>query len=496
MTNRDELESMCKRRGFLWQSAEIYGGEAGFYDYGHLGAELLDNWKREWKKFFLGLSEDYHLIYTPNIHPYRVLESSGHVDQFSDVMIRCDRCGSSFRGDHVIEAETGEDAEWMDKDEIGDKIQESALSCPDCGGSFAQPEDFNMMFEVALGPTGERSGFLRPETAQGVYLNFRREFRALRKKMPMGLATIGSAFRNEISPRQGVYRLREFRQAELQIFFIPGIHEEVFENRFEEIKNMPVRIKRGDKTKEVLLGDIEDVPPFYLYHLGKMYEYHTDVMGFDPQRIRFRELSEEEKAFYNKIHFDLEFKFDTLGGWKEINGLHYRGDHDLKQHQKGSNTKLSVSTEEGRKIPHVIELSFGVDRNIWALLEDGYNSDDDRDWLDIPPKLAPRQVAVFPLVKKDGLLERSREVYEILDDEFRTHWEKTGSIGKRYARNDEVGTRYCVTIDYDTMDDDSVTIRDVESKKQIRVSIDEASGILKELIECEKRFDDHSNTEG
>ncbi|MEF8874202.1 MAG: glycine--tRNA ligase [Candidatus Thermoplasmatota archaeon] len=496
MTDREELESMCKRRGFIWQSAEIYGGEAGFYDYGHLGAGLLDNWKREWKDFFLGLDENYHTIHTPNIHPYRVLEASGHVDHFSDVMVRCQRCGSSFRGDQLVEEETGENAEWMGKEDIGDKLEELNLSCPDCGGTFSEPEDFNMMFEVDLGPTGERKGFLRPETAQTAYLNFRREYRALRKKMPLGLATIGPAFRNEISPRKGVYRMREFQQAELQIFFVPEIHENVFNRKFEKIKDMKVRIKRAaeEKTKETKLENIADIPPFYLYHLGEMYRFTSEVMDLDPENIRFRELSEEEKAFYNKIHFDLEVDFETIGGWKEISGLHYRSDHDLKQHQDGSNTKLSVPTDDGRKIPHVIELSFGIDRNIWALLDKGYHPGDDRAWLDLPGKLTPRQVAIFPLVRKDGLPEKSREVYDRLKEDFRVHWEKSGSIGKRYARNDEVGTRYCITVDYDTLEDDTVTIRDVKSTEQIRVSINESSEILRSLLEGEEKFQDHLDT--
>ncbi len=490
MTDKEELLSLCKRRGFLWQSAEIYGGEAGFYDYGHLGAELLDNWKRIWKDFFLNLDDNYHMIYPNNIMPHRVMEASGHVDHFSDIMIKCERCDSHFRGDHLIEEATEKNAEWMGIEEIKEKIDELEISCPDCGGDFSEPEDFNMMFDVSLGPTGDKTGFLRPETAQGIYINFRREYRALRKKMPIGLATIGSAFRNEISPRQVVFRKREFLQAELQIFFVPELHNSTFKNKLVDIENQHVRIKRDgwEETREVKLKDIEDMPAFYLYHLGKMYQFYTDIMEHDPEDIRFRELSKEEKAFYNKIHFDLEIDFDTLGGWKEVSGLHYRSDYDLKKHQQKSNTKLSVPTDEGRKIPHVMELSFGVDRNLWALLEKGHK-DGDRTWLDFPVKVAPRQVAVFPLVRKDGIPEKAREVYEKLDEDFRAHWEKSGSIGKRYARNDEVGTSYCVTVDYDTLDDESVTIRDIKSKEQIRVKIGELEDELKGFIEDEENFE-------
>jgi len=314
--------------------------------------------------------------------------------------------------------------------------------------------------------------------------------------MPMGLATIGSAFRNEISPRQVVFRKREFLQAELQIFFVPGIHDEKFKKGYKKIEDEQVNVKREawDESKEVKLKDMDDLPHFYLYHLGKMYEFYKDVMELSSKDIRFRELSEDERAFYNKIHFDLEVDFETLNGWKEVTGLHYRSDYDLKQHQENSNQSLSVSTDDGKKIPHVIELSFGIDRNLWSLLDKGYN-DGDRVWLDLPKEMAARQVAVFPLVRKDGLPEKSREIFNKLRSDFRVAWEKSGSIGKRYARNDEIGTSYCITVDYDTLEDESVTIRDIESTEQIRVEIKELNDVLKELIYGRKRFKDYLDQE-
>ncbi len=505
MVEKEELESLCKRRGFIWQSSEIYGGESGFYDYGHLGAALKDSWEEEWKDHFLSLDENYHMIYTPNILPHRVLDASGHVDHFSDILIECERCGTSYRGDHLIEGETGENAEWMGKEEIKDKIMELDLSCPNCGGEFSDPVDFNMMFPVQLGTKGKNSGFLRPETAQGTYINFRREFRALRKKMPLGLATVGRVFRNEISPRQGVYRLREFEQAELQIFFLPEIHKEIFQERYEEMdkekKGMEVNIQRPDWDEErkievdELDRELNDLPIFYLYHLVEMYSFYIHRMDLDQEKIRLRELGDDEKAFYNKIHFDLEVELESLGGWKEITGLHYRGDYDLRKHQDESGDKMSIPTDEGRKIPHVMELSFGVDRNVWALLETGYHSND-RDWLDFPDSIAPFQVAVFPLVRKDGLPEKSREVFELLRDDFRAKWEKSGSIGKRYARNDEIGTSYCLTVDYDTMEDDTLTIRDIDTSEQIRVPISQLKETLDDLVKGKKGFEEYLEEEG
>lgn len=492
MVDKQDLESLCRRKGFIWQAAEIYGGEAGFYDYGHMGARLKDNWKQVWKDFFLGLDENYHLLDTTNILPYRALDASGHVDHFSDILIRCERCGSSYRGDHIIEDETGENAEWMGVDEIKEKIQELGIDCPNCGGTFSEPNDFNMMFELQIGPKGEDTGFLRPETAQGIYLNFAREYRALRKRMPMGLALMGRAYRNEISPRQGVFRQREFEQAELQIFFVPGIHDEIFEEKYEDADKIEMRVKRADwdDAKVVSPDELDDLPEFYLYHLLKVYEFYRDVMKLDPERFRLRELSEEEKAFYNRIHFDLEVYFETLGGWKEVDGVHYRGDYDLSKHQEESGEKMSIPTDDGRKIPHVIELSFGVDRNIWALLDLGYHTND-RDWLDLPDKLAPYDAAVFPLVRKDGLPEKARDIFEELDEDLEVFWDKSGSIGKRYARQDEVGTPYCMTIDYDTMEDDTLTIREIKSTDQIRVHRSELKDVLRNLIEGKKDLDEY-----
>ncbi len=487
MADKDELESVCKRRGFVWPSSEIYGGEAGFYDYGHLGARIRDNWEHIWKDFFLDM-DNYHMIYTPNILPYRVLKASGHVDQFSDVLVRCKKCGNSHRGDHVLEDITGESAEWMDKDEMASCMAEKGIRCPDCGGELDQPMDFNMMFGVDIGPTGERKGFLRPETAQGTYMNFHREFIALRRKLPMGLATIGSAFRNEISPRQGVYRLREFRQAELQIFFNPQSDD--FDEHYESVKDriLPVLRANSEGIREMTMEEMDDLPKFYRYHMVRMYQFFADVMEIPRDKLRLRELSPEERAFYNRIHFDVEVDMESLGGWKELAGLHYRGDYDLTQHQKASGQKMSVSVEGGERIvPHVLELSFGEDRNIWALMDVGYRTGE-RDWISIPYPMAPYQAAVFPLVRKDGLLEKSRKVYEDLKRDMNAFWDKSGSIGKRYARQDEIGTPFCITVDYDTMEDDTVTLREISSTEQIRVPLSDLKQELRGYVKREKRF--------
>ncbi len=490
MVDSDDIESVCKRRGFLWQSSEIYGGEAGFYDYGHLGALLKDNWEQAWKDFFLGLDDNYHMIYTPNILPYRVLKASGHVDMFSDVLVHCMRCGTGYRADHLIEDDIGLNVEGFDAEKIDQLIEKHGITCPSCKGNLSESDDFNMMFSVQIGPTGEHKGFLRPETAQGTYMNFFREFRALRKKMPLGLATVGSAFRNEISPRKGVYRLREFTQAELQIFFIPGIHEEVFEERYSPNEKVNILLD-GDKEAELIeVSQLEDLPIFYRYHLAKVYEFFSEKMNIETKYVRLRQLSDDERAFYNRIHFDVEIYMESIGGWKEVAGVHYRGDYDLTKHQEESGTKMSIPVEGERKIPHVLELSFGVDRNIWSLLDRGYRKDD-REWISFPAEMAPYHVAVFPLVRKDGLPEKSLEVYKQLKSEFRAFWDKSGSVGKRYARMDEIGTPYCITLDYDTLEDDTVTIREIVSKEQIRVSISELHDLLNSFLSGEKEFSEY-----
>ncbi len=487
MVDREELESVCKRRGFMWPSSEIYGGEAGFYDYGHLGARLKDGWELIWKDFFLGLNDNYHMIYTPNILPYRALKASGHVDLFSDIIVHCMRCSASYRADHLITDLTGKNVEGLNASEIEGMIKENEMKCPSCNGNFSEAEEFNMMFSLSIGPTGEHKGFLRPETAQGSYMNFFREYRALRRQMPMGLATIGNAFRNEISPRQGVYRLREFLQAELQIFFIPDTNDMTFEDMYDGKAEVTVLLDGEEEARRVRMDELEDLPVFYRSHLAKVYEFYREHMNLAPEDVRLRELSKEEKAFYNLIHFDVEINMPSLGGWKEVGGIHYRGDYDLTKHQEESGTKMSIPVNGTRVVPHVLELSFGVDRNIWAVLDRGYRLDE-REWLSLPKRCAPYHVAVFPLVRKDGLEERSREIYKVIKREFRAFWDRSGSVGKRYARMDEIGTPLCITTDYETPEDDTVTVRDITSKEQVRVKVPELIDIIGSIIDGEKEF--------
>jgi glycyl-tRNA synthetase len=481
----DEVMSLSLRKGFIWPSVDIYGGFAGFYDYGHLGAAMKRKWEDLWLKYFLGLSERYHLIDTSNILPYKSLKASGHVDHFTDVLVACSGCGTSHRGDHLIQDATGKSAEAMSTDEIDNEIQNLGLKCPKCGGDLQSSTEFNMMLPLSVGPTGVDKAYLRPETAQGAFLNFKREFESLRRKIPFGLAIVGRAFRNEISPRQGTYRMREFIQAELQIFFNPSTFDD--EVDFKSVENEVIRIsfeetKEDGQVDEIRAGDLIDrLPKFYVYHMVKIQQFYLDILNMPKERFRFAELGEKERAFYNKIHFDIEIKLDSLQGWGEINGIHYRTDHDLGGHQTGSNEKMTVTVDGERVLPHVLELSFGVDRNIWAFLDIFYEMNE-RALLKLPRRIAPITVGIFPLVSKDGLPEVGREIYNSLSEDFDCFYDESGSIGKRYARMDEIGTPLCLTVDYDSLENGDVTIRERDTTKQKRVPISELSETLKEFL--------------
>lgn len=482
----DDIMSLSVRKGFIWPTADIYGGFGGFYDYGHLGAGLKRKWEDAWLRHFVKSEDNYYLVDTTTILPYRSLKASGHVDHFSDVMAKCSKCGESFRGDQLLEDATGASAEGMSPDEIDAKLEELHLKCPECGGEFEATEPFNMMFPLAVGPAGTDDAFLRPETAQGVYLNFKREFEALRRRIPMGLAIIGRAFRNEISPRQGTYRMREFVQAELQIFFDPEDEDFPSSMCLSDFDGLALRVSFEEDRENVQALSCQDLmdkglPWFYVAHMTKVQSFYTDLLGYPPEKFRFAELGEGERAFYNKIHFDIQIDMGSLGGFKEVAGVHYRTDHDLSGHEKESHEKMSVSSKGRRFIPHVLELSFGVDRNVWSLLDTFYEKNE-RSILKLPPTLAPIEAGVFPLLSKDGLPELARKVYTRLRKEFDCFYDASGSIGKRYARMDEIGTPYCITIDHDSLKDGKVTVRERDTTDQTREGIDALPDVLRKLL--------------
>lgn len=474
-----DFATFCKKKGFIYQSSELYGGLSGFYDYGHLGSQVKRNFENLWRSYFLGLHDNFHEIDTAQIMHENVFKASGHLENFTDPVAVCEK-GHFERSDHLIEKELDVRAEGLDVDQMRALIKEKELVCPVCGGVISDVRHVNMMFPIELGVGKVQKAYLRPETAQSPYVNFKLQFELLRKKLPMGLALIGRAFRNEISPRNMTLRLRALVQAELQIFFNPSKIES--HPKFGSVKDYKLRTLRiEDREKDAVIErsaqDLVDsgLPQFYVYHLVKIQQFYLDVLRISCEKFRFLELNEKEKAFYNKFHFDIEVElFDH--GFTEMGGLHYRTDHDLKGHQKVSKVNLAVLDEStGEKfVPHVLELSFGVDRNVYMLLDLNYELKAERgnDVLRLPSPISPFQVAVFPLVKnKPELLSRAQEVYDLLRVETSCFWDQSGSIGRRYARADEVGTRWCVTVDFESLDDGCVTVRDRETTEQKRVKI-------------------------
>ena len=478
-----EVTTIAERRGFFFPTAEIYGGKAGFYTYGHLGKLMKNKFENLWRDYFL--EDDFYEIEGNAILPEQVFRASGHLENFNDPLTECQKCKFRFRADQLIEDALKIDAEGLKIDEINKLIEKHKLKCPKCGSQLGKAESFNMMFPIQIGQ-GKELAYLSPETAQNPYLSFKREFEALRRKLPFGLAMIGKAYRNEISPRQSFYRLREFTQAELQVFFDSADVDKCEEwNKIAKYKLIVFleKDRKKGKAKEITCDDANKklkLPKLYIYYMYKMQSFYFDILKIPKNKFRFYELSKEEKSFYNKLHWDVQLDLEALGGFKEISGLHYRTDHDLSLHEKHSKEQLSVYLEEKKKkvLPHVIELSFGVDRNIFALLDIFFKKEKERDLFEFPNSIAPITVGIFPLVKKDKLPEKAQQVYRILKKNISCFYDEDGSIGRRYRRVDEIGVPYAITIDYISLKDNTITIRERDSMKQKRVNISELTKFL------------------
>jgi glycyl-tRNA synthetase len=417
----DKLVSLAKRRGYIFQSSEIYGGTGSVWDYGPLGVELKRNLKDLWWSAMVHRRDDIEGIDAAILMHPRVWEASGHVEGFTDPLIECTNCHRRFRADNA-------------------DVQDD--QCPVCGtrDAFTEPRMFNLMFKTFMGPVEDSSAtiYLRPETAQGIFVNFLNVQQTARRKLPFGIAQIGKAFRNEITPGNFTFRTREFEQAEMQFFVKPGDDEAWFE------RWMDVRMA-----------------------------WHKE-MGIDPSKLRFHEHGPDELAHYAKKAFDVEYEFPF--GWKEFEGIHNRTDFDLARHQEYSGKRLEyidpVSNE--RYVPYVIETSMGVDRAALVLLADAYREEEvqgeERVVLGLDPRVAPVKAAVFPLVKKDGLPERAEKLVKDLKTQgIPSFYDASGSIGRRYRRQDEAGTPWCITVDGQSNDDGTVTIRDRDTLEQVRV---------------------------
>ena len=475
-----DLATFCKQKGFIYPSSEIYGGVAGLYDYGHLGTKLKKNFEELWRKYFLGLDDNFFEIETANIMPENVFRASGHLENFIDPVAKCSQCEHYERADHLVEVVVKKRVEELSSKELTQLINKHKIRCPKCGAEFQPVTVLNMMFPLQMGVGAKNKAYLRPETAQSPYVNFKLQYELLRKKLPLGLALIGRAYRNEISPRHLTLRQREFTQAELQIFFNPKNLDQ--HPDFKTVKSYKLLTvlpadRKSDKTVERTAQELAKagLPQFYVYHLVKIQQFYLEQLKIPKEKFRLYQLNDQEKAFYNQYHFDLEIKLNEQG-WTEMGGLHYRTDYDLKGHQEISKQSMEV-IEEGdseKFIPHVLELSFGVDRHVYALLELNRVNDQSRGniVLKLSPKLAPYLGAVVPLVKnKEPVVKKAEEVYNIVKSGYSCYYDESGSVGRRYARADEVGVPFCITIDFESLEDGCVTVRDRDTTKQERVKI-------------------------
>ena len=567
------INELARRRGFFWQSYEIYGGVSGFVTYGFLGAKLKQRIESKLRELFvnkLGILE----IESPVISPSKVFEASGHVDHFKEPMVECQKCKKRFRADHLLRefAKISEaEAEKLSLKELKETMEKNEIRCPECSGTFGEPKYFLTMFKTTIGPYSEAVGYGRPEAAQGIFVEFRRLCEMAREKLPFGVIQIGHALRNEISPRQGLIRLREFTIIDLEFFFDP---EEPNCFLLKDVGNETLRLFLAENR---LHGSEEIVEVTVKEALEKGYikaEWQAVFMtlakklladlGVPPEKQRFIEKLPWERAHYALQSFDQEVYVERWG-WVEVSGHAYRTDYDLKRHMKFSGvdmrvfkeyekpvereqafikplmaklgpifkteaaevaemlsgvdpgeveasikkdgyymlgeckilpehveiTRRKVKEQGKRFFPHVVEPSFGSDRLVYVALEYAYRIKDDRAILSFPRDIAPMQVGVYPLVSKDGLPEKALQVYRMLLNEgFMVEYDEAGSIGRRYARADEIGIPLGITVDYKTLEDNTVTIRDRDSWKQVRTRVIDLPELLHKYFRWKANFED------
>ncbi|RLE58024.1 MAG: glycine--tRNA ligase [Thermoprotei archaeon] len=562
-TKQDKYEKLCelgRRRGFFWSSSEIYGGVSGFIDYGPLGTLLKKNIEEKWREWFVKRHQDFIVeIETPVVMPAIVFEASGHVEHFTDYIVECSRCGRKYRADHLIEDLTGlTGLEGKTADELTEIIRKYGIKCPECGGEFGPVKKFNLLFKTTIGPYSDNIGYARPEAAQGMFVNFHRIYEMMDRRLPLGIAQIGKVLRNEISPRQGPIRLREFTIMELELFFDP---QNPSCPLIDEVKDVKLRlltcedIREGKKEpREVTVKEAIEKKLImtewnaYFMALAKLF---MEDLGIPHEKQMFIEKLPEERAHYAAQTFD-QVVWTERWGWIEVSGHAYRTDYDLRRHmeyskrdlrayrrlsqpriekklivkpnielikkQFGENAKYILrdlsrlsrdeivqrlnevgyvevqdvklsreyfiieereeKIEVERFIPHVAEPSFGADRVTYVVLEYAYTEKNGRVVLRLPRDVAPIKVAVFPLVKKTEFVEKAREVYNMLKKYFYAMYDDGGTIGWRYVKADEIGVPIAITIDGQTLQDNTVTLRDRDTWTQIRVPIEKLPEVL------------------
>ena len=555
MKDASDLMSLCKRRGFVWPSFELYGGVAGMYDYGPLGFVLRNNIVEVWRSIYKG-REGFIEIDSETVNPIQVFKASGHVDEFADMMVYCQKCNEPFRADHLVK-DLHENPDILSQTDLNNLIKKHKVKCPECKGDLGDVEEFNLMFKTTIGPGSSRVGFLRPETAQGIFVNYPNLYRYNREKLPLGVIQTGRGYRNEIAPRQGMIRQREFNMMEVELFVDPDDKDWA---RFPEVENEKMRLIPNDgKEIEITVGDAvkkgiiaNRVLAYFVYTTQQF----MVKLGVDPKKLRFRQHLDDEMAHYAADCWDAEALLSY--GWTEITGVADRGCWDLSRHAEFSGTdlthfrkfdepkeierdavkakhkalgpkykdkakdmaaaieskrpedvkdgKLKVGdvtlTDEffevvrvkekisgDRVVPHVIEPSHGLDRIFFTVLEHAYAYDEKDDYvtLKLNPSVAPVKVGVFPLMEKDGLDKIALDLYEQLRMcGIESNYDGSGAIGRRYARMDEIGTPWCITVDYETIEDGdkkgTVTIRERDSKEQKRIPLGSVRDTILGLI--------------
>jgi len=559
------LIELARRRGFFWPSFEIYGGVSGFYDLGPMGSLLKENIRRLWIEYFvIQHAENVVLVETPMITPEVVFKASGHLEAFTDPVVMCSRCGRVFRADKLIEEVTGEKAEGLPPEELSRIIREKGIKCPICGGDLGEVRLYNLLFQTYIGPYRKDIGYLRPEAAQGMFTSFKRVYSVSRSRLPLGIAQVGRVARNEISPRQGMIRLREFTIMEMEFFYDPGGSEspdfDRFSNKRLRILTAEQRRRGEERPLEIKADEAVDegiIKNSWLAYWMLVSKEFIKKLGVSEGETYFEDKLPEERAHYATQTFDQLVKVSRWG-WIEVSGHAYRGDYDLSRHAKFSGQDLTVyrplkepisrkvrkysinkeligklfrgkapevikelqeiplerledllkspskevvikgfsipkdairvkvveEVVKGKRIiPHVVEPSFGAERLVFTALDKALMIEDGRIYLKLPPNLAPIKVAVLPLLSKEPFKGKAKAIFrELVNAGIHSQYDDSGSIGRRYARADEVGIPYAITVDHETFEDDTVTIRFRDTKKQIRIESRRVKDWVKERL--------------
>jgi glycyl-tRNA synthetase len=570
--NHDNVMNVAKKRGFLWSSFEIYSGVAGFVDYAPLGAILKNNIMNKWRKYYV-VGEGFYEIESPTIMPEEALKASGHVDHFTDPLTECKDCMDVYRADHIIEDAIGKDVEGLENEKLTEIISENKIRCPRCGGHLNKVWSYHLMFQTLIGAKGKKIGYMRPETAQGIFIPFKRLLRFFRNKLPFGVVQLGKAYRNEISPRQGVIRLREFTQAEAEIFVNP---KDKSHPKFSQISSEKLTLytatsqMESEETLEITAqealhqGIVSSEILIYQLYLAQKF---LRELGIPDEALRFRQHLPTEMAHYAIDCWDVEVQTDRYG-WVEIIGIADRTDFDLKSHSEYSKEDLRVFIEydepqkvnkivakpnmskfgpafkgaapqlmkvlgeldseeiqksfqkkglyeieldqvheilpehlafeeveevvRGEKIfPHVIEPSYGIDRIVYSVLLHCFQEEEDKSYFKLANDIAPVQVSVFPLLNKGELSTKAIGIKDSLREKgFIAEYDASGTIGRRYARSDEIGVPYAITIDHDSLEDEQVTIRNRDDSKQTRIPVSKVEDVVADLLSSKIKFQD------